>query len=149
MGQVEADTQGSNAPDQTAPRVVRAMPLSPHLQIWRWHVTMYVSILTRATGIALYVGAVIVAGWALSLALGPGAYGAYMGLLGSWLGKLVLFGLTVSIFYHLAAGLRHLAFDSGFGFLPKTADMTAMACISFGIVASVVVWVAAFAMGAA
>ncbi len=125
------------------------MPLSPHLQIWRWHVTMYVSILTRATGIALYVGAMIVAGWALSLALGPPAYGVYMGLLGSWLGKLVLFGLTVSIFYHLAAGLRHLAFDFGLGFLPKTADMTAMACISFAVVASLVVWVAAFAMGAA
>src|SRR3954464_6206874 len=149
MGQVRADAKGPEAQDKAGPRVTGPRPLSPHLQVWRWHVTMYVSILTRATGVALYVGAVILAGWALSLALRPEAYGAYMGLLGSWPRKLVLFGLTVSIFYHLASGLRHLAFDSGFGFLPKTADMTAMACISFAVVASLVVWIAALAMGAA
>ena len=124
------------------------MPLSPHLQVWRWHATMLASILTRATGVALYVGALIVAGWALSLALGPEAYGAYSAVLGSWIGQLVLFGLTVSIFYHLAAGLRHLAFDSGFGFLPKTADMTAVACMAFAVVASLGVWAAMIAGGA-
>lgn len=123
--------------------------MSPHLQVWRWHVTMAASIFTRATGVALYVGALVVAGWALSLALGPDAYDAYNGLLGSVLGKLVLFGLTLSIFYHLAAGLRHLAFDAGHGFQPKTADMTAVACMAFAVVASLGVWAAAIAVGAA
>lgn len=127
---------------------VRGMPLSPHLQVWRWHITMAASILTRATGVALYVGLLIVAGWAVALASGPEAYGDYMGLLGSVLGRLVLFGLTVSIFYHLAAGVRHLAFDSGHGLTPATANMSAVAAAAFAVVASVVVWGLALATGA-
>ena len=89
------------------------------------------SIATRATGVALYVGVLIIAGWALALASGPDAYAAYAGLLGSPLGLVVLFGLTVSIFYHLAAGLRHLVWDSGRGFLPRTANATAWG--AFGV----------------
>jgi succinate dehydrogenase / fumarate reductase cytochrome b subunit len=118
----------------------RAKPLSPHLQVWRWHVTMAASIATRATGVALYVGVLIVAVGAATLAAGPDAYGVYIGLLGSPLGLLVLFGLTVSIFYHLAAGLRHLVFDSGKGFLPATANATAWAAFAFAAVASVLVF---------
>lgn len=138
MGQVKADGSG----------VRRAMPLSPHLQVWRWHVTMAASIFTRATGVALYAGLFVVAGWAVALASGPDAYEAFMGLMASWFGKLVLLGLSLSIFYHLAAGLRHLAFDAGKGFEPKTADMTAIVCIAFSVVATGVVWALAFAMGA-
>ena len=125
-----------------------AQPLSPHLQVWRWHVTMLCSILHRATGIALYVGALILAGWVLSLASGPAAYEHYRLLLGSPLGKLVLFGLTVSVFYHLAAGVRHLFWDVGLGFNPKLADQTGAAAIAFGVVASIVVWILAALMGA-
>ena len=125
------------------------MPLSPHLEIWRWHITMAASILTRATGVALYVGIVIVAAWALSLAAGPDAYAVFMGLMGSILGKLVLLGLTVSIFYHLAAGVRHLVFDTGRGFTPRTANMSAWLCIAFAVAATIVVWGYAIAIGAA
>ena len=60
-----------------------------------------------------------------------------MGMGGACLGWLVLFGLTVSIFYHLAAGLRHLAWDSGKGFLPRTANATAWGAFAFAVVASV------------
>jgi succinate dehydrogenase / fumarate reductase cytochrome b subunit len=122
--------------------------MSPHLQVWRWHITMAASILTRATGVALYVGLLIVAGWAVALASGPGSYEAYMGLLGGFLGRIVLFGLTVSIFYHLAAGVRHLVFDSGHGLTPATANMSAVASIAFAVVASLVVWGLALATGA-
>lgn len=129
-------------PDQAA------RPLSPHVQVWRWHITMACSILHRATGVALYGGALILAGWAVALAMGPAPYEAYKALLGSPLGKVALFGLTVSIFYHLAAGVRHLVWDVGYGFDPKTADMTGVAAIAFGLVASVAVWVIAAFMGA-
>ncbi len=145
---VRADAQGPEAQARTGPGGSRPRPLSPHLQVWRWHITMAASILTRATGVALYVGLLIVAGWAVALASGRDAYGVYMGLLGSWLGKLVLFGLTVSIFYHLAAGIRHLVFDSGRGFAPRTANMSAALCIAFGLAAALVVWALAFAIGA-
>ena len=136
MTQVRADAKGPSGAAQTA-------PLSPHLQVWRWHITMFASIATRVSGVALYAGLFIVAGLALALAVGPGAYGTCIGLLGSWFGLLVLFGITVSLFYHLAAGVRHLAFDSGKGFLPSTANLTAWLCVAFALVASVAVFAAA------
>ncbi|WP_174299333.1 succinate dehydrogenase, cytochrome b556 subunit [Caulobacter sp. S45] len=133
MSQVKADARGPGT-------AVRARPMSPHLQVWRWHVTMAASIATRVSGGALYVGLLIVVGLALSLAAGPGAYTAFAGVLGSPIGLLVLFGITVANFYHLAAGVRHLAFDSGKGFLPTTANITAWLCFGFAIVAGIAVF---------
>ncbi len=130
----------------TTPR--RARPMSPHLQVWRWHITMAGSILHRVTGSALYVGALILAAWALSLAGGPDSYELFLRVMGSLPGKLVLFGLTVSVFYHLAAGVRHLVWDLGLGLDPKTADLLAAASMAFGVAASIAVWVIAFLMGA-
>ena len=125
-----------------------ARPLSPHVQVWRWHLTMASSILHRATGVMLYLGAVLGAGWALALASGAEAYDRYMSLLGSPLGKLVLLGLTFSAFFHLANGLRHLAWDAGKGFSPKVADTTAAAALAFGAAATVAVWSIAYLTGA-
>jgi succinate dehydrogenase / fumarate reductase cytochrome b subunit len=128
-------------------KAVRERPLSPHLQVWRWHITMLSSILHRATGVALYGTILIAAGWAVALASGPFAYAAYLGYVGSPLGKLVLFGATVSIFFHLANGVRHLTWDTGEGLKPKTADMTAAAAMAFAIAASLAVWVIAILTG--
>lgn len=136
-------------PDAAATVRIRPAPLSPHMQVWRWHVTMLASILTRATGIALYGGLLIIALGALCLATGPEAYGEYVGLLGSWLGRLVLFGITVSIFYHMASGIRHLVWDMGKGFEPKTANMSAVVCMAFGVVAAIVVFLLAMMTGGA
>jgi succinate dehydrogenase / fumarate reductase cytochrome b subunit len=90
--------------------------MSPHLQVWRWHITMATSIAHRATGVALYVGALIAAAWAISLAGGPDAYATFKAVMGSPIGLLVMFGLSVSFFYHLANGIRHLVWDAGYGF---------------------------------
>jgi succinate dehydrogenase / fumarate reductase cytochrome b subunit len=131
------------------PRGPHDRPMSPHLQVWRWHVTMLTSILHRGTGMALYVGALVLAGWAVALAAGPDAFNAYRALLACPLGLLVLFGLTVAFLYHLANGVRHLVWDAGKGFEPKTADMTGWAAIAFGVVAAVLIWIIAFlGMGA-
>ncbi len=132
-----------------APRGPADRPTSPHLQVWRWHITMAASILHRATGVALYVGALILAGWAVALARGPGAFSVYRLLLASPLGQLVLFGLTVSLFYHLANGMRHIWMDTGRGFDPKASDMTGAAAIAFGVVAAIAIWVVAILGGAA
>ena len=126
----------------------RARPLSPHLLHWRWHVTLAASIATRITGGATYVGMLILAGWALALASGPDAYGTYMALLGSIPGKVVMFGMTLALFYHLAGGLRHLFWDNGVGFDPKIANTTAWGAFAFSIVASIATWIAAAAVGA-
>ena len=133
----------------SATPAIRPAPLSPHVQIWRWHVTMAASILTRATGVALYAGFLIVAWGALALASGPDAYATFLAVVGSVPGRLVLFGTVFSIFYHMAAGVRHLVWDFGKGFLPKTANLTAMAAMAFGLAAAIIVWVIAMMTGGA
>jgi succinate dehydrogenase / fumarate reductase cytochrome b subunit len=129
---------------KAGPRGPQDRPMSPHLQVWRWHVTMATSILHRATGMALYVGALIAAGWFIALAAGSDSFDGYRAFLGSPIGYLILFGLTFSLFYHLGNGVRHLVWDTGRGFEPKTADMSGWAAIVFAIVATVLIWVIAF-----
>jgi len=131
----------------------RARPLSPHLVggqhilFWRWHLTMFCSMMHRATGMFLYLGAIVGAAWAFSLASGPDGYGQFLVIIGSLIGKLFLFGLTFSAFYHLANGIRHLAWDLGEGFEPKAADATAAAALAFGAAATLAVWVIAALTG--
>ncbi|HEY5107159.1 MAG TPA: succinate dehydrogenase, cytochrome b556 subunit [Caulobacteraceae bacterium] len=125
-----------------------ARPLSPRLSVWRWHVTMTASILHRVTGVGLYGAALVLTAWALSLASGQRAYDAFMGLLGSLPGKAILFAVTVTLFFHLLNGVRHLAWDMGKGFTPRTADTTAWGAMLLAILAAVGAWIAA-AMGAA
>lgn len=115
-------------------------PLSPHMSVWRWHVTMFTSIAHRVSGVGLYLGALMAAGWAVALASGPEAYGAYMGLLGSIPGKVVLFGMTVALFYHLANGIRHLVWDSGHGLDIKSANFSSVFVIAFAITAALGLW---------
>ena len=131
-----------------ASKAPRSPPLSPHLQVWRWHLTMAGSILHRATGIALYVGALIAAAWAVSLAAGPDAYARFKGLMGSPLGLVVMFGLSASYFFHLANGVRHLVWDTGHGLDVKSANASAVLVFAFAIVATAVVWGIAAMTGA-
>jgi succinate dehydrogenase / fumarate reductase cytochrome b subunit len=109
---------------------------------------MWTSILHRASGVALYGGALILAFWAISLAAGPEAYDLYMSLLGSVLGKIVMFGLTLSVFYHLGNGIRHLVWDAGKGLDVKTANATAVGSFAFAIAATLATWAIAFMTGA-
>lgn len=118
------------------------------MQVWRWHITMACSILHRASIFAIYLGLLLLAGWALALAAGPEAYADYVAVLTSPLGLLVLFGITVFLFFNLAYNVRQTFWDLGHGFLPQTANMTGWACIVFGVVAAVLVWVALAALGA-
>lgn len=131
-----------------AARGPRERPLSPHLQVWRWHVTMFTSIAHRATGVALYVGALIAAAWAISLAAGPDAYATYKGVMGSIPGKVAMFGLTVSFFFHLGNGIRHLTWDAGHGLDIKSANASAVLVIAFAIAASIAIFVIAAMTGA-
>ena len=129
-----------------APRAAER-PLSPYMT-WRWHITMVCSILHRITGVTLYGAALLLAGWALALALGRSAFDVYGAILASAPGRLVLVAITLSLFYHMANGVRHLTWDSGVGFQPKTADATAYLAIGFGVVATVAVWAYAAMTGA-
>jgi len=88
-------------------------PLSPHLQIYRWQLTSVLSILHRAAGLALSLGAVLLVAWLVAAAAGPSAYDRFQRFLGSWLGVLLLLGWTAALFYHLLNGIRHLVWDTG------------------------------------
>lgn len=125
----------------------RPRPLSPHLQVWRWHVTMAASILHRISGSALSAGAVLVGIWLLALAFGPEAYATFTGLSASPLGLLVWFGLTVALCLHLAGGVRHLIWDAGHGLSIKAADALSWASMIGGVVVAVAFWALLFASG--
>lgn len=119
-------------------------PLSPHLGIWRWHITMATSIFHRASGVALYVGAMVLTGWLAAIGGGRDSYETFMGVLLSPLGLVVLFGITAAACYHLANGIRHLVWDAGKGYAPKTSDASGWATIICGGVGAVVIFALAF-----
>lgn len=95
---------------------IRERPLSPHLQVYRWQIQMVTSILHRATGVALAVGTLAVAAGIIALASGPQAWQSFGVHAGAWYGKLLLFGWTWSLAYHLLNGIRHLIQDAGYGY---------------------------------
>lgn len=120
-------------------------PLSPHLQIYRWPVTMATSILHRATGIALAIGSLLLAWWLLAAAAGPDYYAMVQAIMGSWLGRLVLFGFTWALFYHLLSGIRHLFWDTGRGFGLPAANRASWLVIAGSVVLTVLAWILAYA----
>ena len=99
----------------------RERPTSPHLQVYRWQITMTMSILHRITGVAITVGAFGLAWWLVALAEGGSQYAHVAALIASPLGKLLLFGFSLALVYHLLNGIRHLLWDIGWGFdIPET-----------------------------
>lgn len=103
-----------------AKQVVR--PLSPHLQIYRPQLTSITSILTRITGNALIVSAVLIVWWLLAAATSADYFAFVDGLLQSWPGRIVLTASLWAVWYHYLAGLRHLWFDAGRGLDIATAE---------------------------
>lgn len=121
-------------------------PLSPHLQIYRWQITMLMSIAHRATGIALAVGTLLLVWWLVALAAGPAAYAQAQGFIGSWFGLLLLFGWSVALFYHLCNGIRHLFWDMGRGFEIGAMYASGYAALAATAVLTVIAWGAALVL---
>jgi succinate dehydrogenase / fumarate reductase cytochrome b subunit len=91
-------------------------PLSPHLQVYRWQITMVLSSLHRLTGLMLSLGAVALGVWLIALASGPAAYAGVQSVFGSAWFKAPLILWSFCFFLHLTNGVRHLAWDAGLGF---------------------------------
>jgi succinate dehydrogenase / fumarate reductase cytochrome b subunit len=108
-------------------------PLSPHLTIYHWAATMIVSITHRATGIALSVGALVLAWWLWAISNGPESYQTFYAVALTPIGLVVLFGFTWSLAFHLLNGIRHLAWDLGYGFDPPTAHQSALLVIALSL----------------
>jgi succinate dehydrogenase / fumarate reductase cytochrome b subunit len=118
-------------------------PLSPHLQIYRWKLTMLMSIVHRITGIGLYFGTLLLAWWLVALAAGPGPFAFANWVLGSWLGLIVLFGYSWALIHHMLGGLRHFVWDFGYGLGKPARDRIALANIVGSVVLTVLFWAVA------
>ena len=117
-------------------------PLSPHLTIYRWPITMTLSILHRITGVGLSLGLIVLAMWLMHIAAGPEQYQYFRATMGTLFGKLLLIGWTFAFFLHLANGIRHLVWDVGYGFEKRHANASAWFVIGFAVAATALFWVA-------
>lgn len=120
-------------------------PLSPHIQVWRWHATMASSILHRATGVANYIGAVLVSVWLVMLAAGPDTYAVWEDLNAGPLGILItaiFVGFTFSVSFHLLNGMRHLVWDAGVGFDAKGSNLRSLLIIAAAVIITAGIWIA-------
>jgi succinate dehydrogenase / fumarate reductase cytochrome b subunit len=108
---------------------------------------MMVSILHRATGIALSVaGLVVLTWWLFAISNGPGPYANFTKAASQPLGLVVLIGLTWSFFQHLLSGIRHLSMDTGAAFELKTNKTFAVLTILGSVLLTALVW--AYLLGA-
>ena len=115
-------------------------PLSPHLTVYRWPITMTLSILHRMTGVALSIGLVALVFWLESIAFGENAYDMFVILLESLPGQILLFGWSFSFFFHFANGVRHLFWDAGLGLEIGQARSSAWFVLILAIVLTAVYW---------
>ena len=118
----------------------RQRPLSPHLQVYKPQLTSILSIFHRGTGIVLSIGSIFLVSWILVLTFGESAYQIYSQLVNNWFGKLVIFGFTFGLFYHLSNGIRHLFWDAGYGYDLKDAYISGFAVIFSSISLTLITW---------
>lgn len=118
----------------------RARPLSPHLLIYRFTLTMAMSIAHRITGVANYLGTLLLVAWLAGAALGGGALEFVNAVFGSWFGQLVLFGYTWSLFHHMLGGLRHFVWDSVKAFDPVGRELLVRIQLAASIAMTLAVW---------
>jgi succinate dehydrogenase / fumarate reductase cytochrome b subunit len=119
---------------------VRPRPISPHLQIYRWTITMTMSIVHRATGIANYAGSVLLVIWLVAAAFSPQALDVVNAIYGGWLGQLVLFGYTWSLTHHMLGGLRHFVWDAIQGMEVGQREALSWANLAASVVLTVLIW---------
>jgi succinate dehydrogenase / fumarate reductase cytochrome b subunit len=103
------------------------------------------SIIHRATGLLLGAGTVVLVWWLVAAASGPEAYDGVEYFLGSWLGLLLLFGWTLSVFYHLCNGIRHLVWDTGHSLDLKSTYIGGWLVIGGTAALTFIAWVAGIA----
>src|SRR5210317_1583759 len=116
-------------------------PLSPHLQIYRWHISSLVSISHTITGIINFVAFVLICLWASMLFLGEANYDSIEFLLNSIIGKFIILGLTWSFSFQILSEIRHLIMDMGYGFELKTTRITGLLVIFGSIFLTIIIFV--------
>lgn len=124
-------------------------PLSPFTTIYRWQITMTLSILHRITGVALAIGAFGVLWWLLAIAGGADAYAQFAAVAASLPGRVMLVGFSYCLIYHLLNGLRHLLWDSGRAMSIPRIYQTGWTVVALSILATTALWLVACGFGGA
>jgi succinate dehydrogenase / fumarate reductase cytochrome b subunit len=122
-------------------------PLSPHLQIYRFTWTMAMSIFHRATGMALYFAVPALVLYLAAVASGPDAYNALRACAGSFIGTLVLIGLSWSLIHHSIGGIRHLVWDTGTATDRRSRFLWAQGTLVGSVVLTILLWLVIFLGG--
>ena len=120
-------------------------PLSPHLQIYRWHISSLLSITHRIAGVINLLALILIFFWLTALSFGENSYELFLLIINSFFGKFILIGFTWSMNFHLLSGIRHLVWDLGYGFEIKTANISGIIVIITSLVVTVTFWL--FARG--
>ena len=115
-------------------------PLSPHLQIYRWHVSSLVSITHRITGILNLLGLIFICAWISSVGISENLFECFSVLLKGFIGKFILIGFTWSMSYHLLSGIRHFFWDLGYGYEIKTANFSGIIVIIGSLFLTIILW---------
>jgi len=120
-------------------------PLSPHLQIYRWHISSLLSITHRISGVINLFALILIFFWLIVLSSGESNYELFLLIINSFLGKFILVSFTWSMSFHLLSGIRHLAWDMGYGFEIKTANISGIIVIFSSLALTIIFWL--FARG--
>ena len=120
-------------------------PVSPHLQIYRWHISSLLSITHRISGVINLLALILIFFWLLGLSFGESNYELFLLIINSFFGKFILIGFTWSMSFHILSGIRHLVWDLGYGFEIKTANISGIIVIICSLVLTIIFWL--FARG--
>lgn len=116
-------------------------PLSPHLSVYRWPITMTLSILHRMTGVGMSFGLIVFSIWLIQAAAGPEQYQYFRVALSHPIGIGLLIAWTFAFFLHLGNGIRHLVWDLGYGFEKSQANASAYFVLFMAAVLTAVFWI--------
>ena len=120
-------------------------PLSPHLQIYRWHISSLLSITHRISGVINLLALILIFFWLIVLSFGESNYELFLLIINSFFGKFILIGFTWAMSFHILSGIRHVAWDLGYGFEIKTANISGIIVIICSLVLTIIFWL--FARG--
>ncbi len=118
-------------------------PISPHLQIYRWHISSLLSIIHRISGVINLLALILIFFWLIILSFGENNYELFLFVINSFFGKFILIGFTWSMTFHILSGIRHLAWDLGYGFEIKTANISGAVVIILSLLLTVIFWLLA------
>tara|TARA_B100000131_G_scaffold222889_1_gene214457 strand:- start:264 stop:650 length:387 start_codon:yes stop_codon:yes gene_type:complete len=118
-------------------------PLSPHLQIYRWQISSLVSITHRISGVINLFALILIFFWFSFFSFGENNYQSFLLIINSFFGKFILIGFTWSMCFHILSGIRHLAWDLGYGYEIRTANISGIIVIIFSLVLTVIFWLLA------